>query len=229
MKNLLLSAATAALISLASPSGAVVVYTELGTPLTTTPNPGGGCCDGTGVWFNPLTGYAESRGYFFPDTLFEDGLFFLLTDTSFGSPQAQVFTQGYFFRGNGVVYESASNLNPARYGEGVSIGAGTGYQNPGAGYPDLGPAFGNWDVGRGFLGLTIRDASSSSRNDVFYGFADITVNADYTLTLNAFAVESVRGQAITTTFSAPVPEPTSALLLAAGLLGVAAAVQRRRS
>lgn len=229
MQKSLWNAAAAALLCLPSLGQAVVVYTELGTPLTTTPNPGGGCCDGTGVWFNPLTGYAESRGFFFPDTLFDDGLFFLLTDTSFGSPQAQVFTQGYFFRGNGVVYESATNLNPARYGEGVSIGAGTGYQDPGAGYPDLGPAFGNWDVGRGFLGLTIRDASGSSRNDVFYGFADITVNADYTLTLNAFAVESERGQAITTTFSAPVPEPTSALLLAAGLLGVAGAVQRRRT
>lgn len=226
MKHLLLSAATTALLCLSAPSGAVVVYTDPATALTTTPNPGGGCCDGTGVWFNPLTGYAESRGYFFPDTLFDDGLFFLLTDTSFGSPQAQVFTQGFFFRGNGVVYASATNLNPARFGEGVSIGAGTGYQNPGAGYPDLGPAFGNWDVGRGFLGLTIRDASGSS-SDVFYGFADITVNPDYTLTLNAFAFESERGQAITTSFSAPVPEPAPALLLAAGLLGVAGAVKRR--
>ena len=226
MKHLLLSAATTALLCLSAPSGAVVVYTDPATALTTTPNPGGGCCDGTGVWFNPLTGYAESRGYFFPDTLFDDGLFFLLTDTSFGSPQAQVFTQGFFFRGNGVVYASATNLNPARFGEGVSIGAGTGYQNPGAGYPDLGPAFGNWDVGRGFLGLTIRDASGSS-SDVFYGFADITVNPDYTLTLNAFAFESERGQAITTSFSAPVPEPAPALLLAAGLLVVAGAVKRR--
>ena len=91
-----------------------MVYTEPATALTTTPNPGGGCCDGTGVWFNPLTGYAESRGYFFPDTLFDDGLFFLLTDTSFGSPQAQVFTQGYFFRGNGVVYESVEQPEPRR-------------------------------------------------------------------------------------------------------------------
>lgn len=108
-----------------------------------------------------------------------------------------------------------------------SIGAGTGYQSPGAGYADLGPAFGNWDVGHGFLGLTIRDASSASATDVFYGFADITVHDDYTITLNAFAFENVVGGAITTTLAAPVPEPASYLLLAAGMAGLALRTRRR--
>ena len=72
----------AALLASAGASQAAVVYTSLATPMTTASNPGGGNNDGTGVWFNPLTGYAEARGFFFPNTLFEDGKFFLLLDAS---------------------------------------------------------------------------------------------------------------------------------------------------
>lgn len=228
MRRTLTALAAVAALSAWMPSQAVVVYTEASPGLTTTPNAGGGCCDGTGVWFNPLTGYAENRGFFFPDPLYEDGKFFLLTDTSFGSPEAQVYVQGFFSRGNGVVYASAANLNPAYFGEGASIGPGVGYQVPGAGFPDLGPTFGNWSPGRGFLGLMLRDPGGSDAGDIFYGFADITLHADYSITLNAFAYESERGQAITTSFSAPVPEPGAAWLLGAGLAGLAGWRRRTR-
>ena len=208
---------TAALLALGATAQAAVVYTPLAAPLTTAANPGGGCCDGTGVWFNPLSGYAEERGYWFPDPLYTDGQFFLLLDTSTGSAEALIYTQGYFSRGNGVIYASSGNLNPASFGVGQTIGPGTGYQNPGAGYPDIGPAFGNFQPGRSFLGLTIRDATGSSASDVFYAFADITVNANYSVTLNAFAYESVRGAPIATSFGAPVPEPASYGLMGLGL------------
>lgn len=206
--------ATALALGLAA-AQAEVIYTALPTGLTTPSNSGGGANDGTGVWFNPLTGYAEVRGFLFPDPLFEDGKFLLLRDTvTYSQPQAQVWTEGLFARGNGVIYASPGNLNPARFGVGQVIGAGTGYQSPGAGFPDLGPAFGNWaGGGRGFLGLTLRDPSGSSANDIFYGYADITVNDDFSITLNAFAYENVRGASITTA----VPEPGVAAMWLAGL------------
>lgn len=215
----------------AATAPAAVVHTELSLPLTTQPNPGGGCCDGTGVWFNPLTGYAETRGFFFPDPLYEDGKFFLLQDTlTYGAPQAQIFVQGFFSRGNGVVYASPTNLNPAWFGEGAVIGPATGFQSPGAGFPDIGPLFGNGAPGRGFLGLTIRDPAGSAATDVFYGFAEVTIAADWSMTLHAFAYDNVRGQPITT-FASPIPEPGTAaslLLGLAALVPLARAARRRR-
>lgn len=222
-----LAAAAAALAG--GPAQAEVVYTPLATPLVTPDNPAGGAFDGTGVWFNPLTGTAEVRGFFFPDPLFADGQFFLLRDTvSYAQPEAMVFVQGFFARGNGVIYASAANLNPARFAEGAFIGPGTGYQNPGAGFPDIGPVFGNWaGGGRGFLGLTLADPAGNGSTDVFYGFADITVGDDFRVTLNGFAYENVRGAGITT-FVAQVPEPGAVSLWAAGLAGMATLARRRR-
>lgn len=214
-------AAVAALAAVPAVSSAAIIATTLSTPLTTPGNPAGGNADGTGVWFNILTGYNEVRGFLFPTPLFADGQFFLLKDVSFTDPEAEVFVQGFFSRGNGVIYASAGNLNPARFGDGAVIGPGVGFQSPGAGFSDLGPTFGNWvGGGHGYLGFTIRDPSGTSASDIFYGFADIDIDPDYNITLNGFAYNNVRNAPIT------VPEPTAlALIPAVGLL----AGRRRRA
>lgn len=214
-----LLASVLAAASMASVASAAVVYTSVAPGMTTASNPGGGGSDGTGIWFNPRTGYVENRGFFFPTPLFDDGQYFLFLDGRFGS--ANIFVQGFFSRGNGVIYTSNANLNPARFGNGDFIGPGVGFHSPGAGFSDLGPTFGNWPTGgQGYLGLVFRDPTGTSASDVFYGYADITIDpTTFAITLNGFAYENQRGVGIT------IPSPAGVLPLAgAGLV----AMRRRR-
>lgn len=193
--------ATAIAMTFPAVTSAELVY-HIAPPGTTTgsgTNQAGGNSDGAGVWFNLLTGTTQVRGAVLPTPLFADGQYFLFSDGRFSGNPANIFTQGFFSRGNGVIYTSSTNLNPARFADGDVITPDTGFQSPGAGFSDLGPNFGNWPTpGRGFLGLTIRDPAGTSAFDIFYGFADITVEVDYGITLNAFGYENVRRQPVTT-------------------------------
>jgi hypothetical protein len=220
--SFLVVAASMALAPLAA--RADIHYTD-NINLTTDPN-SSGTGDGTGVWFNPLTGYSESRGYFYPSPFFTDGQYWLMMNASFIQTEAQIYTQGFFSRGNGVIYQSSSNLNPAYFGDGTVIGSSSGYQNPGDGYTDLGPTFGNWTAGEhGFLGLTIRDPNGASSSNIFYGYAEITVNADYSITLLSMAYNDVEGASITTVST--VPEP-SVLGISGMALVIGIMVRRQR-
>jgi len=219
-KAILLAAAVTT--ATATMSSGALVYTIAPPGTNSGTNPEGGIVNGTGVWFNVLTGYVEVRGELFPTPLFTDGQYFLFSDGRFFGNPANIFVQGFFSRGNGVVYTSATNLNPARFAVGDVIGPGTGFQSPGAGFPDLGPNFGNWPTpGQGSLGLTIRDPSGDTADDIFYGFADITVEDDYSITLNAFGYENVRRAPVTVR---AIPEPGTLGLLAP----LALALARRR-
>ena len=227
MRKTWVSLLVAASVALAPSITKATIHLTDNLDLTTDPNPNGGNSDGTGVWFNPLTGYSESRGFLFPGTLFEDGKFFLVMDTFYAQTEAEIYTMGFFSRGNGVVYESAFNLNAKRFGDGAVIGPATGYQSPGAGYVDLGPTFGNWAAGgHGYVGLTIRNPLGATSSDIFYGYAEINVNPDYSITLLSFAYNDVQGEAIATVST--VPEPT-VMALAPLALAAIAAFRRRQA
>lgn len=74
--------------------------------------------------------------------------------------------------------------------------------------------------------MTIRNPAGPTANDIFYGYAEINVNPDYSVTLLSFAYNDVQGQSITTVST--VPEPT-ALVLAPLALGLVSFVRRKRT
>ena len=97
---------------------------------------------------------------------------------------------------------------------------------------------GDWQVnrvaaGRGYLGLKFLIGGLTTH----YGWAEITVNSDFSITLHSFAYESCADQSIDagqTTGGAScsdtsVPEPHSAALLAMGAAGVLAYRRRRKA
>jgi hypothetical protein len=58
----------------------------------------------------------------------------------------------------------------------------------------------------------------------YYGWANVTVNSDYSITLNGFAYNNTPNQGIVVE---PVPEPSSLLLLTLGAAGIAAYRRKR--
>jgi hypothetical protein len=77
----------------------------------------------------------------------------------------------------------------------------------------------------GYLGLEVLQAATPE-----YGWADIVVHPNFTVTLDSFALQT-SGASLTTgeTGLAPTPEPASILLLALGAAGIAAYRRKRKA
>lgn len=174
-----------------------------------------------GIWFTMLTGNAELvSNDSFPG--FVDGQYQIRTQQYLGSNAAEFVVQGFFANGNNVAAQGAGSFatNPGYFAFGTEVGPDlfvTSNQ-----FTALSGTFGNWtnaDSMRGALGLIFANGA-----DLHYGFADITVFADSTVTLHGFAFESTPSTAITA-FAVPEPGTYAAVL---GLIGLLYTVYRRR-
>ena len=88
--------------------------------------------------------------------------------------------------------------------------------------------FGDWypvPSGPAFLGLRFSDDGGVNYN---YGWAELTIAADYNMTLSRFAYDTVLNEQILAGQTSSVPEPSSAVLLVLGAAGMAAYRRQRR-
>jgi hypothetical protein len=114
--------------------------------------------------------------------------------------------------------ESAASV--ARLAPEMTVGASLAFSSvDGTLAENHSPAFGLWNPvpEAGVLGFEL-----VSGGPTLYGWADITVNSDYTITLQAFGYDD-SGAAVTALPPiSPTPEPASIVLLALGAAGIAA-------
>ncbi len=78
-------------------------------------------------------------------------------------------------------------------------------------------------LGQGYLALQLQDSANTNR---FFGWADITINPSYSVTLNRFALNATANQGVyagtTNVAAAAAPEPDALALLALGAAGMGA-------
>lgn len=206
---------------LSSAASAAVTHYQVTPPALTPPDFD---FSARGVWFNLLTGVVDERfDPNFPTPLFEDGKFMLKQNKGYVGldAAAELYIEGFISRGNSVV--TTGGGNPAKLAAGTVISAASNIPS-GGGFVDLGPTFGPWRAGdQGFLGLRARNGGINS-SSVSYGYAEILIGADYSVTLLSFGVENSVGQPVTTPALSVIPEPASLSIV--GLAG--AALLRRR-
>ncbi len=131
-----------------------------------------------------------------------------------------------------VTLRSGPDVLPAHLTLGAVIGGAGQFAGPSGtlasgGFTTGGNFFryGNWNAppipNSGYVGFRF-----GTTGDLHYGWADITINADYSVTLRGFAYESTAGATIT---AGAIPEPGAASLLLLGLGAGGMAAYRSRS
>jgi hypothetical protein len=115
---------------------------------------------------------------------------------------------------------------PLRLGAGAYVGPGGNFAW--ASYPNFlatsSGSYGEWNAfGRGYVGLRFQIGPNTH-----YGWAEISVNPNYTSTLHRWAYEDVPNTGLSTPSGGAIPEPASIVLMALGAAGLALYRKRRQ-
>lgn len=134
-----------------------------------------------------------------------------------------------WFGGNGQ-WTGPNSVSPYTVGAGTEIGAGTSFteygedaysgvseDSMGSKTTQAGLAYG----GSGYFGFKINEGGST-----YYGWVNVTLNADSTMTYNRIALNETAGESV---FAGAVPEPTGLSLAGIGLAAVVFRRCRRAS
>lgn len=199
-------------LSSAVSSAALVVWEGGGA---TTPI--GDAFDSSGVWLNFFTGSVNvlQSGDAYP--LYALGQFQITLSSASG--YANIVNQTPFL--DAAEWITFGN-GPGRLMAGEVVDGFSEYTDNFTIFASIGTDFYNSfdDLGTGFFGVRFTDAAVNT----YYGYIEVTMNPDFTITLDRFAYDNVP---LTPVVTGAIPEPASAVALA-GLAAVAAAAGRRR-
>jgi len=155
--------------------------------------------------------------------------FELFTSVAGSAIQALLFAKGQGFQASSVNNNAfaLTGSSVARLSPGVPIGPGmsfnTFFRTLASNAPAPSTPFGHWNdrPASGDVGLAIVRSGQT-----YYGWANIVVNQDYTVTLNTFGYNTAPGQSVIDN-QGVAPEPASILLMALGAAGIAAYRRKR--
>jgi hypothetical protein len=198
---------------LSATAGASVVYH---TANATTPV--SAAYDEGGVWFDFFTGTVTTKtsgsGYLES----KPGQYQLMLNSAAGWLN---FTQRTTATTTAAWSNNTGN-GVERIGAGQSVDPADIYTNLYVIMASMDSYANEWDgLGRDFIGVTFTNEAAER----FYGYVDVTVNADYTATLNGFAYETTPNTAIVT---GAIPEPSTLGVLAFSVLLITGRHRSRR-
>ncbi|MDP0499895.1 MAG: hypothetical protein Q7P63_07310 [Verrucomicrobiota bacterium JB022] len=195
-------------------------------PSTLTPNSANSSFyDNNGIWLTmtvPTVTVISDGSY--PGG--PDGTFQLNTSDFYLDRSALIYTQGLFSNGNDVAVAGVGSQSnaPARFSFGDTIDSSSLFTG-GFNYLELaggpGDSYGNWNgYGRGAIGVSFPIAG-----EIHYGFIDITMNPDETITLHGYAYNSVAGEGIQ---AFVIPESSTVSMMAGLSVAMGVFFVRRR-
>lgn len=217
-----MSVAIAAAFVPSAKAGTVVACVDVTTPV------------GGGLYFNVVTGAVScesfppgSHAFLTPGSA--PGSFALSNEVGGSLKKAFVFASSAGKNNKFAVASSAGGLNSsaARLAKNAKIGPGgidtfaNRYSSLASNRPSS-VQVGHWNaLGTGYLGLEFEVGSQTD-----YGWAEITVNGNYTITLDSVGYDD-SGNPVLAGAAAPTPEPNSLLLMVLGAAGLAAYRRKR--